>query len=320
MVETDCLGSLVSPLIRAAARRVSRAAIRGLIVSCLLSPPVVLRQTIADDASPPAADPGSSLPPLIHGTVTAIIDGDTLHVTSAGHLYLVDLAGVDAPEKGQAAGDMAAQVLHLKVMQKQVQLLPLPPSSADLNVQPVTPVPTEPRRLTTSDSPIPFRTRICGILYCNGCVNSQLVREGIVWHDPANCPSATLAQDQQSARTARRGLWQSDPSPVPPWLWRRQQEKVAAAGTLATSALRIPDLSRYFQADTPPAVLEAAIPLQSSASPSPAAASNPSSPAGDRWLTASSGVRHNSTCRYYKKSKGRPCTANEGQPCQKCGG
>jgi hypothetical protein len=38
------------------------------------------------------------------------------------------------------------------------------------------------------------------------------------------------------------------------------------------------------------------------------------------WLSASSGVRHNSSCRWYGKSGGRKCRGDEGRPCHKCGG
>ena len=38
------------------------------------------------------------------------------------------------------------------------------------------------------------------------------------------------------------------------------------------------------------------------------------------WLTSSSKKRHNSSCRYYQNSNGRPCTADEGIPCKICGG
>ena len=38
------------------------------------------------------------------------------------------------------------------------------------------------------------------------------------------------------------------------------------------------------------------------------------------WLTLSSSKRHNSSCRYYRNSRGRPCRADEGIPCMKCGG
>jgi len=38
------------------------------------------------------------------------------------------------------------------------------------------------------------------------------------------------------------------------------------------------------------------------------------------WLTISSGIRHNSTCRHFKNSKGRMCTKDEGRACKICGG
>ncbi len=46
----------------------------------------------------------------------------------------------------------------------------------------------------------------------------------------------------------------------------------------------------------------------------------PADGSGGYWLTSSSGVRHNSTCRWYRKSKGRQCGPNEGKPCGVCGG
>lgn len=38
------------------------------------------------------------------------------------------------------------------------------------------------------------------------------------------------------------------------------------------------------------------------------------------WITTSSSKRHNSSCRYYKSSKGRLCTKDEGVACKICGG
>jgi hypothetical protein len=38
------------------------------------------------------------------------------------------------------------------------------------------------------------------------------------------------------------------------------------------------------------------------------------------WLTLSSSKRHNSGCRYYRNSRGRPCGPDEGIPCKICGG
>jgi hypothetical protein len=56
-------------------------------------------------------------------------------------------------------------------------------------------------------------------------------------------------------------------------------------------------------------------------SPSPVrlAPSKPSS-AAEYWITTSSGKRHNSGCRYFQTSRGRPGGATEGTACKICGG
>jgi hypothetical protein len=38
------------------------------------------------------------------------------------------------------------------------------------------------------------------------------------------------------------------------------------------------------------------------------------------WITNSSGIRHNSRCRYFQNSKGHAGTQNEGRACKICGG
>lgn len=38
------------------------------------------------------------------------------------------------------------------------------------------------------------------------------------------------------------------------------------------------------------------------------------------WLTKSSGIRHNSSCRYHGSTRGSNCEPNEGRACKKCGG
>ncbi len=55
--------------------------------------------------------------------------------------------------------------------------------------------------------------------------------------------------------------------------------------------------------------------------PSPARVvpSKPSS-AAEYWITTSSGKRHNSGCRYFQTSRGRPGGATEGTACKICGG
>ena len=46
----------------------------------------------------------------------------------------------------------------------------------------------------------------------------------------------------------------------------------------------------------------------------------PSSAAVEYWITTSSSKRHNSGCKYFQTSKGRPGAATEGTACKICGG
>jgi hypothetical protein len=56
------------------------------------------------------------------------------------------------------------------------------------------------------------------------------------------------------------------------------------------------------------------------AAPAAPAAVAPGQQQTGYWLTISSGIRHNSSCRYYMNSKGRSCGPNEGRACKLCGG
>ena len=68
------------------------------------------------------------------------------------------------------------------------------------------------------------------------------------------------------------------------------------------------------KAPAPPDATPAATPAPTPA-PTPAAAEAETG----YWLSAT-GKRHNSKCRYYKKTKGIPCKAGDGTACKACGG
>ncbi len=317
------LRKLSSCLPPSAARAILSMPYQGLLLGYIL---LVLGEIHCGAADRPVAKPDSTPPTslLMDGKVTAIVDGDTLHLATGNANYSVDLAGIDAPEKGQPSGDMAAQVLYLKLLQKQVQVLVLATPSANPIVTSVVPKPTT--APTTAGAAL--RQRVCGIIYCGGCVNSMLVHEGMAWHDARTCPSTTLAQAQEAARKGRRGLWQSDHEPIPPWLWRSQRRAaVVSTGIPKPQGQEVRDLSRFFDAKTPAAAIEAATQMPPATASSPPVTASPAPPIGAKpalpgnyWLTDSSGIRHNSKCRYFQKSKGRPCGAQDGRPCQKCGG
>lgn len=55
-------------------------------------------------------------------------------------------------------------------------------------------------------------------------VNRELVRAGHAWQYPRYCRSRDLCAEMESlqdaARAERLGLWR-EPSPLPPWKWKR---------------------------------------------------------------------------------------------------
>jgi len=70
-----------------------------------------------------------------------------------------------------------------------------------------------------------------------------------------------------------------------------------------------------------PARPTAPTPSPPAASKAPASTVQPPAPKpAGYWITTSSGVRHNSSCRYYMNSNGRAGGPNEGRPCKVCGG
>jgi len=89
------------------------------------------------------------------------------------------------------------------------------------------------------------------------------------------------------------------------------RERVLAAGLRLAAVLDSIDPSEATNSKiAPPAV--SAFGTENTPDPQPALSF---------WLNTSTGVRHNSSCKWYGNTKrGRYCTANEGKPCGECGG
>lgn len=103
------------------------------------------------------------------------------------------------------------------------------------------------------------------------------------------------------------------------------RKRVLAAGLRLAAVLKEiePKSSRITRATRParrqPAATSAAIPMPASLAPSSAAPA--AAPALTHWLNTKTGVRHNSSCRWFENtSGGSRCSANDGNPCQQCGG
>ncbi len=136
------------------------------------------------------------LPQSFQARVVSIADGDTFTVLLHRQQIRIRLHGIDCPEPGQP--------FHRRATQRTAELafgktVTIEPRSRDR-----------------------YGRLVASVLLPDGrSLNHILVTEGLAWHYRQYAPNdTTLARLEQSARSARRGLWQ-DPSPVPPWQWRK---------------------------------------------------------------------------------------------------
>jgi len=122
--------------------------------------------------------------------VIGVTDGDTIKVLVNQQPIKIRLHGIDAPERSQAYGRAATQ--HLKAIL-------------------CNPVTVEAR---TQDR----YGRTIAILYCDGKdINAAMVQGGYAWAYQRY--SLEYVSQEESARKARRGLWQ-DKHAIPPWQYR----------------------------------------------------------------------------------------------------
>lgn len=144
---------------------------------------------------------GSVWAQTIDGRVVGIADGDTITVLDASNQhYRIRLKGIDAPEKHQAFGNVSRQALAGMLSGRKVHV-----------------------RADATDR----YGRVLGVILVDGReVNLEMLRLGLAWHYKAYArdqnPQERLAYAaaEEEARAAHRGLWR-DPSPMPPWEFRR---------------------------------------------------------------------------------------------------
>jgi endonuclease YncB( thermonuclease family) len=130
----------------------------------------------------------------LSGTVTSVVDGDTLTVVDAQkRRYRVRLAEVDAPESKQAFGIKSARSLYGLCFGKPAQV-----------------------EWKTKD-----RNKLyIGHVTCGGIdASAEQVRRGMAWVSPSfTQPGSPLYELEAHARVRGIGLW-ADPRPIPPWDW-----------------------------------------------------------------------------------------------------
>jgi endonuclease YncB( thermonuclease family) len=135
------------------------------------------------------------------GRVVGVIDGDTIDVLMPGfQVVRVRLAGIDAPERGQAFGTAAKAALSELVVARQVVV-----------------------QWKKRDR----YERLVGKVTVSGAdANLAMLSRGMAWHyvrfeaEQERADRAAYAQAEREARVQRRGLW-GDPKQVAPWDYRK---------------------------------------------------------------------------------------------------
>lgn len=134
------------------------------------------------------------------GKVVGVTDGDTITVLQGGKPERVRLHGIDCPEKRQAFWKRAKQLTSQLTYGKEVTLRDLGEDRYGR---------------TIADVSLPDGRML----------NEELVRVGRCWWYREYTPdNERLAQAEEEARLATRGLW-LDPNPVPPWEWRSARKR-----------------------------------------------------------------------------------------------
>lgn len=126
--------------------------------------------------------------------VIAIADGDTLTARCPEQTIKIRLAEIDAPEKAQPFGARSKQSLSDLCFKVEATILAEKRDRYGRTVAHVT---------------------------CNGKdAGAAQIQAGMAWVYTQYSTDAALPPMEAEARAAGLGLW-VDPSPTPPWLWRR---------------------------------------------------------------------------------------------------
>ena len=135
----------------------------------------------------------------LEGTVSSVMDGDSIQVSSGGEEFTVNVMGIDCPELRQSFGVKAHHCAKLLLLGKDVSV-------------------------HVSDSEEEGDcTTVCGdVRLADGRrVSEVMLSKGLAWHDRNNSSDAALAALEEKARAAKKGLWFLSSS-IPPWEYREE--------------------------------------------------------------------------------------------------
>lgn len=134
---------------------------------------------------------------ILQGKAVRIVDGDTFELLDEQRVrHKIRLYGIDAPEKGQAFGQVAKQALSGLIFNRDVQVIH---KGKDRH------------------------GRMVGEVFCGKeQINVRLVLSGMAWHFTRYSSDQTYARAQRKAMAQRVGLWIQH-KPQAPWEYRAER-------------------------------------------------------------------------------------------------
>ncbi len=130
--------------------------------------------------------------------VVTVHEGDRLTIVHDGRTETITLKGIDCPEPKQPYGKQAKQVTTAYVGHREVIIRGLQRDGQGRIVADV-------------------------FLMDGRNVAYELVKEGLAWSRGRTAESRSLADEEELAQAAGKGLW-TDPHPVPPWKWKEPKK------------------------------------------------------------------------------------------------
>jgi endonuclease YncB( thermonuclease family) len=151
-----------------------------------LQPPAVSRPDVVEQQ------------PVLEGTVTRVVDGDTLEVQLSSGPIRVRLHSIDTPEWNQPWGAQAKAALASRVEAQRVTL-----------------------DVVTQDQ---YDRLVAVVLLDDGNVNAWMVQQGHAWAYRQYLEDEQYCAWEGAARISRRGLWSQAPADWrAPWEWRAKE-------------------------------------------------------------------------------------------------
>lgn len=149
----------------------------------------------------------------ISGKVIGIKDGDTIVLlTSQNQQYIIRLAHIDAPEKGQPFGAQAKWFTSSLLFEQDVRA-----------------------EVTTTDQ---YGRLICVVFKDGENINQEILRKGYAWWFRKYSSDADYEEIENQAAARKIGLW-CDENPIPPWDWRRNRKRQEALSlTISSNRIR----------------------------------------------------------------------------------